>query len=338
MIGLLLASDVTAQEGDECKLRKQVSPMANLRIDNDLFSGQDKGYTSGVQLGLVSPNLVDYVDDPCLPRPARWLNRYLTALQPGGFEQQNMVATFGQALYTPSDSRRRDLINDDRPYAATLLVSLGYNARSGDKLRHSQLQFGILGPSARGKQTQHAVHDLFEVDRFLGWDNQLRDEPVFRLVHERMWRYAPERSGRWGWDAITHWGGSLGNLATYANTGAELRLGRNLPDDFGSTPLRPAGENTAPSPGPNRHGGEFGIHVFFTADGRGVVRDITLDGNTWKDSHHVDKRAWVADVGYGVAVTKGSWKFAIARYNRTREFDGQDESPEFGSFTISRSL
>ena len=32
------------------------------------------------------------------------------------------------------------------------------------------------------------------------------------------------------------------------------------------------------------------------------------------------------------------WKFAFARYYRTREFDGQRSRPSFGSFTISRAF
>jgi len=39
-----------------------------------------------------------------------------------------------------------------------------------------------------------------------------------------------------------------------------------------------------------------------------------------------------------VAVMYGRWKFAAARYHSTREFNGQRQSPVFGSFTISRSL
>jgi hypothetical protein len=335
---LAVPSTAFAQDRDRCESRTELPPTVNLRVDNDLFGGgQDQGYSSGVQLRLVSPNLLDYTDDPCLPRLARWLNRYLDVLQPEGFEQQNMVVTFGQAIYTPTDFTRSDLIVDDRPYAATLLVGFGYNARQGDSLRHTQLQLGIVGPSALGEQIQDAVHDLTSDYTFAGWDNQLSDEPVFALVHERMRRFAAEEHGLWGWDAVAHWGGSLGNLATYANAGGELRFGRNLPDDFGSTPLRPAGENTAPTTS-RRTGGVFGIHAFLTVDGRWVLRDITLDGNTWKDSHSVDKRAFVGDAGLGLALLKGRWKFALARYYRTREFEGQDETPTFGSFTISRSF
>ena len=335
-LAALACGDALAAEGDGCARRTDLPPTVNFRIDNDLFGKQDQGYSNGVQLTLVSPNLVDYTDDPCLPRLARWFNRRLNALTPQGFEQQNMVATFGQAIFTPTDYSRSDLILDDRPYAAALLVGLGYNARNGDHLRTTQLQVGIVGPSALGEQVQNEVHHILGDPPFEGWDNQLHDEPVIRLVHERMKRYSSD-NGVWGWDAITHYGGSLGNLATYANAGAELRFGRHLPDDFGSTPLRPAGENTAPTRSRSM-GGPFGIHLFLTMDGRWVLRDITLDGNTFRDSHSVDKKALVGDVGLGLAMTKGRWKFALARYNRSREFEGQVEAPVFGSFTISRAL
>ncbi len=314
-------------------------PAVNFRVDNDLFGGtqQDQGYTNGAMLTLVSPNLADYTADPCLPAPARWLNRHLERLQPGGFEQQNMIFSLAQGLFTPTDNTRTDLIADDRPYAGVLLANFGYNARNGSRLRTTQLALGMVGPSAQGKQVQDAVHNLLGDEKFMGWDNQLHDEPVFRLLHERMRRWpADGNAGGWGWDAIGHGGGALGNLATYANGGAEVRFGWKLPDDFGSSPTRPAGENTAPTRGGRVPGWSW--HLFAAADARWVLRDITLDGNTFRRSHHVDKRPAVADIGYGVAVMRGKWKFALARYHRTREFDEQKELPVFGSFTISRTL
>lgn len=335
-MAMLVCGNALAVDNGQCEQRTDLPPTVNFRIDNDLFGKQDQGYSNGVQLTLVSPNLIDYTEDPCLPRMARWMNRHLNALTPEGFEQQNMVVTFAHGIFTPTDYTRSDLIVEDRPYAAALLMGLGYNARNGDHLRTTQLQFGIVGPSALGEQVQNAVHRLLGDAPFEGWDNQLRDEPVFRLVHERMRRFSPE-NGLWGWDAITHYGGSFGNLATYANTGAELRFGRHLPDDFGSTPLRPAGENTAPT-SRRATGGPFGIHGFLTAGGRWVLHDISLDGNTFKHSHSVEKKKLVGEAGYGFVVNQGRWRFALARYHRSREFEGQVEAPVFGSFTISRAL
>lgn len=328
-----------AQEADVCSEGNVPRPpIVNLRVDNDIFGSQDQGYSNGLQLTLVSPNLRDYTTDPCIPGFARWVNRHLSALQPKGFEQRNMIGTFAQGIFTPTDWSRRDLIEDDRPYAAVLLFGVGYNGRNEDRLHTTQLQVGILGPAALGEQAQNGVHGLIGDDKFRGWDNQLENEPVFRIVHERMRKFAPEAGANgWGWDAISHYGGSFGNLTTYANAGGELRFGRNLPDDFGSTPLRPAGENTAPIRQSRNHYTQ-GAHVFLHFDARWVLHDIALDGNTFHDGHSVDKREAVADIGYGFAWMLHRWKFALARYHSTREFDGQQEAPVFGSFTISKAL
>ena len=329
-----------AQEEADCRDGGARLPwVVNLRVDNDLFGGQDQGYSNGLQVTVVSPNLRDYTHDPCIPGPARWINRYLDAFQPEqDYEQRNMIATFTQGIFTPTDYTRSDLIEDDRPYVGALLAGLGYNARQGDRLRTTQLQAGLIGPAALGREVQNAVHHITGSDRFRGWDNQLRNEPVFRIVHERMRRFPHnDHTGGWGWNAISHYGGSFGNLATYANAGAELRFGLNLPDDFGSTPLRPAGENTAPTR-EQRTYYTSGVHGFITFDARWVFYDITLDGNTFRDSPSVDKRNAVGYLGYGIVLVRQRWKFALARYHGTREFDGQRETPVFGSFTVSRAF
>lgn len=315
--------------------------VVNIRVDNDIFggAGQDQGYTNGAVITSVSPNIADYVNDPCLAPIARWINRHFERLRPGEFEQQNMIVSVEQGMYTPTDFRRADLIADDRPYAAVVMLGIGYNARNGDHLRSTHLRVGMVGPSARGEQVQNAVHDMVGGARFEGWDHQLRDEPLVQLVHERMRRWSEDRDGNasgWGWDMIGHAGGGLGNFATYANAGAELRLGWRLPDDFGSSTQRPAGENTAPTR--LAADGSWAWHLFLSLDASAVLRDITLDGNTFKSSHSVDKRTWIATAGLGMAVTHERWKFAVAHYYRTREFDGQEETPVFGSFSISRAF
>lgn len=309
----------------------------NLRVDNDLFGGlgQDQGYSNGILLSWVSPNLTSYRDDPCLPGVVRVLNRHLSFLQREGLDEQNMTVGLGQLMYTPADRRARELIRDDRPYVGALLFSLGYNARRGDALRTSQLRVGLVGPAARARQTQNWWHGVIGESRFQGWDHQLRNEPVVQLIHERRARVtrAQDASG-WGHDLTRHWGASLGNFATYANVGAEWRFGLRVPDDFGTAPLRPAGENTAPVHSTGRDG--WSGHAFVAVDARWVLRDITLDGNTFRSSHKVDKRPLVADIGYGIAIYRGLWRFAFARYHRTREFDGQKHVPVYGTVTVGR--
>lgn len=336
---ICLHEPALAHGRDDCTIgTTRRPPIVNLRIDNDLLGGQDQGYSNGVQLSVVTPNLKDYADDPCLPSVANWVNRWLGALQMEDADQRDMIATLSHGIFTPADPSRSELVESDRPYAALLLFGLGYNARKGDLLRTTQLQFGIIGPAAAGEQVQNGVHKLVGADKFRGWGNQLDNEPVFRLVYEQMHRFSANGGKRgWGMDTVVHYGGSLGNLATYANAGTELRIGVNLPDDFGSTPLRPAGENTAP---PREPATQYqpGAHMFVALDTRIVWRDITLDGNTFRDSHSVDKRHVVSHVGYGVALMVHRWKFAVARYHVTSEFEGQPESPVFGSIAVSRAF
>ncbi len=344
---LLLAGAATcaraADEGYTCDklgVLDQYPPVVNFYLENDLFADQDQGYTSGVRLSFVSPNLVDYTDDPCLPEIGRWFNRFFTKLHPDKqHDQLNMVVTLGHAMYTPKDYAATELIEDDRPYAGWLYLGFAYNARIGDRLSTTELNLGIVGPSALAEQAQDLIHDLRGFEKFRGWDNQLRDEFGIKLVHERKRRW-PERDPehmpeRWQWDAITHWGGSVGNVATHLNAGGEIRFGYGLPDDFGTSPARPGGDNNAPDGSGQRWHSRLGAHLFLSGGARLVARDIFLDGNTFKDSHSVDKEWLVGEAAWGMAFHVKDVKFAFARYFRTREFESQAERPSFGSFTVS---
>ncbi len=149
---------------------------------------------------------------------------------------------------------------------------------------------------------------------------------MLQLLHERRTRvFRQENVSGWGWDLTRHWGGSFGNFATYANVGENCAMACACRTISGTAPLRPAGENT--SPVRTTAGSNWNGHLFVALDARWVLHDITLDGNTFKSSHSVDRRPFVADVGYGIAMTQGNWRIAIARYHRTREFRGTRRNP-----------
>lgn len=341
-LALASALPLTAHADGDCRGE---GPQANpatlvLRTDNDVYgrADQDQGYTAGAAVTWVSPDLDSYTDDTCLPSALRWVNRGFGWLRPRDAEQRNLVLTYTHALYTPTDGTRTDLIVDDRPYAGVLMFGMGWNGRRGDRLATTHLRLGMTGPSAQGEAAQDGVHRVFGRERFHGWDNQLRDEVLVQIQHERLRRWFRRGYGdAMAWDVIGHAGGAVGNLATFVNGGIELRWGKHLPDDFGTDPLRPAGENAAPGPKPALGDG-WGWHFFAGLDTRWTFHDITLDGNTWKDSHSVDKREAMADLSLGVAITRGPWKFAGSHIRRTREFVGQNARPVFGTITVSRTF
>jgi lipid A 3-O-deacylase len=315
-----------------------LQPTLGIRIDNDALGGdgQDRGYTNGLQVTVRTGNLQGFAQPECLPLAVRTVDRVVHSLYPGALDQKNVLFGVYHGVFTPADHKTTELVVGDRPYAAVLLFGAGYNVRRGAGLHTTHLRLGIVGPSARGEQLQNGLHKVIGANEYRGWRNQLHDEPVLQLLHARL-RRVEFASAPWGLEAdlIGHWGGALGNFATYANAGAEWRFGRNLSTDFGTDPLRAESENVARGDAPAQR---WAWHAFLSFDARAVLRNITLDGNTWKDSHGVAKRRWGADFGYGVAVVHGSWKLVLSQYLRTREFEEQQHRSVFGSLTLVRQL
>ncbi len=313
-------------------------------LDNDLFANRDRDYTNGFKAAWSSPNVRSFADDDCLPPWLQRAGQLFTQVNSPTIEQGNVTFTFGQAMYTPRDKAATALILNDRPYAGWRYLGFGFNTRSKLRLDSYEVNLGVVGPWSYAREAQRFVHHVRHLEQFQGWDNQLKNEFGAQLVFERKYRaellqHPDSRSG-FGLDVIQHFGFSLGNAATYANAGFEVRAGWGLPDDFGTSPIRPAGDNSAPrtADGMSQFTRPIGAHLFASVDGRGVARNIFLDGNTVRDSHSVNKKPFFADAAVGVAANFGVYKIAYVRVFRTQEFIGQPSAPRYGSITISGPL
>ena len=310
----------------------------SLYFENDFFGGTDRYYTNGVKLSWISPDLNDYAESDKLPD---WSLPYIRRLpfinEPG--LQRNIGLSMGQNMYTPGDISREDMIEDDRPYAGWGYFGISFHSKSEHRLASMEIQLGIVGPESFAEQTQTFVHRLAGTQCPKGWDNQLKNEPGLAVAYERKWRlFQAGTVGGLAFDTIPHLGGVLGNVYTYANAGMEARLGWNIPKDFGTSLIRPAGDFNAPVkvrglfPSGNH---EFSLILFASADGRAVLHDIFLDGNTLTESHSVDKRHFVANAAVGVSLITHRLKLSYARVLQTKEFKEQPDNQSFGSLTFS---
>lgn len=308
------------------------------QLENDLFNDTDRDYTNGWMLSIITPD-VDGPDAPDWLRSAGTVTRPLADAL--GCDAQRLGFGIGQLMFTPEDWRSYDLIEDDRPYAGWLFGEIAWHGirKPADgvcaRLDTLQLQVGVVGPSALAQEAQDFIHDLRNFDRFNGWDNQLEDEPGINLAWTRRWRHtlAGNHDDGLCLDLMPSITASVGNVETSASVGGEMRAGWNVADDFGSDSLRPGSARTvraAPSPG-----NAFGAYVFAGVRGRAIARDIFLDGNTFADSHSVDKEALVGDFSYGLRICiSDTVNLGYTQVVRTREFDGQS-AHSFGSVDVS---
>jgi len=137
----------------------------------------------------------------------------------------------------------------------------------------------------------------------------------------------------WGFeaDAIPHVGASLGNVYTHVSGGAIVRFGQQLSIDYGPPLIRPnlSGYSAI------EHTEGLAWYAFAGVDGRWSLRNIFLDGNTFQDSHSIDKEPLVGDFVAGVALVYGRARLSFTHVMRTREFEGQDQADRFGSVSLS---
>ncbi len=308
----------------------------SLYTENDKYlGGTDEHYTNGLKLSLLSTDLRSFSDES-VPEPVRGLSRLFGSwVEPQ--HAYKLGLTLGQNLYTPENTATSAYQPNDRPYAAWLYMGVAFHvyhpaAETGaaDRLDVFEINGGVVGPPALGRETQNGFHDIIGVAPAEGWDHQIETEPGMNFVYERKYRFAT-RNARTGWgaDIIPHAGLSLGNVSTYTNVGFEVRGGWCLPADFGSNLIRPSGDSNGPRRAP------FNVLVFAATDGRAVARDITLDGNTFSDSPSVDKNPFVADLYAGAGLGTTHWQLTYAQAFRTREFRGQDHNSVFGSLSLT---
>ncbi len=330
---LLLAMILVSQFQDTARAAERPPAWTfRLYIENDGFDGGDEYYSNGIKLSWLSPGFAgsELAGDPSWRgNLARWLP---CMSRPGTI--QNLAVFLGQNIYTPLDVDQAGLVVDDRPYAGWTYGGVAVHSRSGASLDILELQLGVVGPLSMAEETQKFIHDFKSFFIPNGWNNQLRNEPGLVLTAERRWRaWQAGRARGWGAAAITRLGATLGNVATHANSGLEVRLGWNLPDDFGVSRIRPAGDS-GPAAGAGT-GGQTRAYLFGTGEGRLVLRDIFLDGNTFVSSHRIDKRPLVGDFAMGLCLAHGRYSISFAHIYRTREFDHQPQAHTYGSFVLS---
>lgn len=309
-------------------------------LENDYFAGTDQGYTGGLKMTWSTPFKSNRTDYHLPEWTYSMISRFPFLMDP---DKESAVSfSIGQIIYTPEDTEASELIKDDRPYAGINYFTVGIHSKTGHQKFSLELDIGIIGPHSYAEDFQSWGHEVTGSKRAKGWANQLEDEFLIEALFETRWRlFHGDLNPHLSYDIIPHIGGRFGNIAISANTGVEYRLGWNLPTNFGTCPIRAgcetnsaidrSGKGSIDLSVPNR----LAIHFFMSVDGRVVLHDISLDGNTFRESHSVDREVLVADIMAGIAYEKGNFKFTYSYIYRTKQFKTQDYNSIYGALSFS---
>lgn len=312
-----------------CSIQARASTpdWVQLNWENDIFANADAGYTNGIGVTWGYKSLTDFSQD-ALPA---WISDGINHTYMSGFIDRKKAVTYavGQMMFTPAEITATQLLVDDRPYAGLLFWSASLYAFNDEVADQLSLTLGVVGPASLAEQSQRLVHSLISSDDPKGWSHQLKDEPVFALTSERLWRVDNRYDEGIEYDVIAGGGLRAGNLQSAGYAGVAVRMGSQLSTTWASLSMIPSrtinifASGKLPS-----------WQLYLSVGGSYVINDITINGNTFQDSHSVSLIHEQVLVSSGLAINSGVWGVSLSYQRGSDQFTQQAISTRYGSLAF----
>ena len=282
-----------------------------LFIENDLLARTDRYYTHGFKFGGGAPFEL-------LQLPATEL---LEQLAPKDGSDIHLGLFVGQNLYTPKSITNSLPQPFDRPWAAWLYLGGVAQRAKANRLDTVEIDLGLVGPSALGREIQSGWHRLIGAPRPAGWQHQIPNETAFLVSWLAKSKHVLGSDQGVELELIPHGGATLGTVMTLARAGASLRLGRHM-TGFGPDTIEPGGsmlQNMRRDIEPGRAEG-IEWYVFAGLDHRLIAHNIFLDGTVFRNSPSVRRRPHVYDLTAGISLRIEAVRLSLTRVRRSEEF------------------
>jgi len=289
--------------------------------DNDVFFNKDNKISSGWSLQKQSAVANSWESLEDVPGFVRRWGKTIPSLTKAGLVYRAGIA-IGQVIQTPDDLSRHDLIRDDVSYAGALTVQATWYAFNDDEFRGFEITAGVAGPLSLAEQTQKNIHKLIGSHDPKGWDHQLKTEPLINLNYMRKKKIARVGNAAGiSFDTAINGNVGFGNLFTQASMALEMRFGQNMPRGFVYVPdpiglsmhykatLKPA----------NPHKSSF--YASLVLRGSAFAHNLFLDGNSFRDSHSVDKEPLVGMIIAGLHYEQKNWALHVSLMESSDDVD-----------------
>lgn len=270
----------------------------NLSVDNDLYFGLDRYYSSGV---FISSGAEKKGED-----------------REGSFPKKYVHWTLGQEIYTPSNRYSTDVNSFDYPYGGWLFLERReeYSRRATTAWSWS-LQMGMTGKASLGPYLQNLYHDKVLGLREVSWEQALpqRLHLNLKVQHKRRWNWTRHLA------VLYEFFGALGTQRTTLGGRAGLLLGNAPILSFLGNPL----ENQKKS------------HAFYVGSRQEYrFHDFMISGSLFdqKAPFVMDPIQYKNSLELGVAFFTKKWRF-LTLWNSISPDNNRQKAPRHYFLNIS---
>jgi hypothetical protein len=193
------------------------APYIRITANNDFFKLRgttDRYYTNGEKLEVYFP----------LGKAVNYGLMLFPHFAASGTSNNLFAVTVGMDMFTPTNIKEAGVLYGDRPYAGYSF--LGLKCVSSDFNVAGRLtteyQFGVIGPAARQKEVQTAIHKAFGFQKPMGWDNQIANDAALNInIQYDAMLFNPVTH----MEVIGNVEANLGTVTNYVGLSGLLRLG-----------------------------------------------------------------------------------------------------------------
>jgi len=284
----------------------------------------DRHYTNGAGFNFAwQPQWADSLA-PYMP----FADDFGPARTAAGISIQHMI-------FTPDDITNPRIIRNDWPYVGYFATGLYWQRANENTMDHFQLDLGMIGPSTQASELQKSIHEWRNIDKPQGWDHQQGDSFNVQAYLRKKWLVDivgnpadAENDGKFGIQVIPQLGVALGTVFRRLEADVTLRIGVNLPRDFGPGRLADAPAEMVEMPD------GFFFYGYGRVGGRWVQHNKLLAGIDFR----LDEKPWFGELQGGLATgyRKGnfSWSLTYSQTFLSDQFEGQSLPDAFGALAL----
>lgn len=281
-------------------------------------------FSSSIELNLENDCIIPYDDDSDYSHGTEI--KYMSDESYYLFD--NIGFSILQNMYTPDEIDSPDIQYGDRPYCGLLMASFigqqQFEIPSGILSIEHQYGVGVIGENSFAEDTQKLVHDIRGCRDPMGWDNQISNELILQYQLHANLNMTYYEGDHFNVMIIPRTSFYLGNFRTQLEAGFDIKFGLYPSNNIGNDVMFSANKKR-----------NFNIYFLVGVEGKLVFYDASLDGNLFNDCiYHVESESTVGQLHYGIHLNIYDLEFEYLIIHRTREYETQDEPPDYGRISV----